>query len=31
VQVDVDEKKNTLVFTPSQLVSNAKQTIEADA
>ena len=31
VQVDVDEKKNTLVFTPSQPVSKAKQTIEADA
>ncbi len=31
VHVDVDEKKNTLVFTPAQLVSNAKQTIEAEA
>jgi ATP-dependent Clp protease ATP-binding subunit ClpA len=29
VQVDVDEKKNTLVFTPGQLVSKAKQPVEA--
>ena len=29
VQVDVDEKKKTLVFTPAQPVSKAKQPVEA--
>jgi len=29
VQVDVDEKKNTLVFTPAQQLSKAKQPAEA--
>ena len=31
VQVDVDEKKNKLVFTTAQAVSKTKQPVEADA
>jgi ATP-dependent Clp protease ATP-binding subunit ClpC len=31
VQVDVDEQKNTLFFTPAQRVSKAKQPVETEA